>query len=77
MGAKTALLAFTDGGIRPAMLGDTQSDLAETEALVRRVHPGYAVEPIGEAMLFGSEYPPDDVTCATTLAGAELLTDRR
>lgn len=77
MGAKTALLAFADGDIRPALLGATRSGLAETEELVRQVHKGYAVEAIGEATLMGGEYPPDDVTYATTLAGAELLCDRR
>jgi hypothetical protein len=81
MGAKTALLAFSDGDIRPALLGATRSDLAEAEALVRRVHRdhvqrGYTVEAIGDSSL-DECYPPDDITCATILPGAELLCDRR
>jgi hypothetical protein len=81
MGAKTALLAFSDGDIRPALLGATRSDLAEAEALVRRVHQdyverGYAVEGMGDSSLDNC-YPPDDVTCATVLPGAELLCDGR
>jgi hypothetical protein len=39
MGAKTALLAFTDGDLRPALLGATRSDQAEAEELVRQAHP--------------------------------------
>ncbi|GAA1288463.1 hypothetical protein Psi02_71280 [Planotetraspora silvatica] len=77
MGAKTALLAFTDGDIRPALLGATRSERAETEALVRQVHPGYAVAPAEDGTLWDSVYPPDDVTYATVLAGAELFCDRR
>jgi hypothetical protein len=83
VGAKTAILAFTDGDIRPALLGATRCDPAEAEALVRGVHRdyverGYTIEAIREGVLFEWEYPPDDdTTCATILAGAELLCDRR
>ena len=77
MGAKTALLAFADGDIRPALRGATRSERAETEALVRQVHPGYAVEPADDNTLFDGTYPPDDLIYATVLAGAELYCDRR
>ncbi|WP_426504278.1 DUF6928 family protein [Dactylosporangium sp. McL0621] len=77
MGAKTGLLAFADGDIRPALRGATRSDRAETEALVRQVHPGYVVAPADDGTLFENEYPPDDITYATLLAGAELYCDRR
>jgi hypothetical protein len=77
MGAKTALLAFTVGDLRPALLGATRCDRAEAEALVHRVHPGYRVTPIDDGTLFDSTYPPDDTTFATVLAGAELLCDSR
>lgn len=81
MGAKTGLLAFSDGDIRPALQGAARSDRAEAEALVRRVHQdyvqrGYAVEAIGDSSLDDC-YPPDDNTCVTILPGAELLCDRR
>lgn len=81
MGAKTGLLAFSDGDIRPALLGATQSERPEAEALVRRVHQdhvqrGHTVEPIGDTTL-EITYPPDDITCATVLPGADLLCDRR
>ncbi|MFI7427371.1 DUF6928 family protein [Micromonospora sp. NPDC049836] len=77
MGAKTALLAFTDGDIRTALRGATRSDRAEAEALVRQLHPGYVVEPADDNTLLDGTYPPDDLTYATVLAGAELYCDRR
>lgn len=77
MGAKTALLAFADGDLRPALYGATRSELSETETLVRQIHPGRVVEPFGESTLFDGIYPPDDITYATKLAGAELYCDRR
>ncbi|MGI5149722.1 DUF6928 family protein [Plantactinospora sp. CA-294935] len=77
MGAKTALFAFTDGDLLPALLGATVCDPAEAEEVVRRVHPGHEVTRIGDGTLFDRPYPPDDITYATVLAGAELLCDRR
>ncbi len=76
MGAKTALLAFTDGDLRPALLGATRSTPAEAEALVREVLPRYEVRWVGDTTL-DATYPPDDVTYAAVLPGAELLCDRR
>ncbi|MEV4384684.1 hypothetical protein AB0J68_02980 [Micromonospora sp. NPDC049580] len=77
MGAKTALLAFTDGDIRPTLRGATRSERTKTEALVRQIHPGYLVEPADDNTLLDGTYPPDDVMYATVLAGAELYCDRR
>lgn len=76
MGAKTALLAFTDGDLRPALLGATPSDPAEAEALVREILPGYDVALVDGSTLEAT-YPPDDITHVTLLPGAELLCDRR
>lgn len=80
-GAKTGLLAFSDGDIRPALRDASRSGLAEAEALVRRVHQGYVqrgytVEAAGGSSLDNC-YPPEDSTCVTILPGAELLCDRR
>jgi hypothetical protein len=77
MGAKTALLAFADGDLRPALLGASRCDLVEAEHLVRQVHPGYDVTAVGDGTLFDDTNPPDDITYATVLAGAELLCDGR
>jgi hypothetical protein len=77
MGAKTALLAFSDGDLRPALLGATRSEPGEVEELVRQMHPGYLVTPADDGTLSGNVYPPDDVTYATVLAGAELFCSQR
>ncbi|MEU4820297.1 hypothetical protein AB0H37_00335 [Actinomadura sp. NPDC023710] len=74
MGAKTALLAFTDGDIRSTLVGSPSSDRAEAENLVRRIHPGYAIERIADGTL-DCTYPPDDVTYALALPGTDLLID--
>ncbi|WP_144120789.1 DUF6928 family protein [Catellatospora sichuanensis] len=76
MGAKTALLAFVDGEVRPALLGALPAARAEVEQAVRRVHPGHQVEFDAETSLDDTN-PPDDVTNATVLAGAEIFCDRR
>jgi len=76
-GAKTALLAFADGDLRPALLGATRSERAEVERLVRQLYPGYLVASADDGRLSDDLYPPDDITYATVLAGAELLCDRR
>ncbi|WP_067813227.1 DUF6928 family protein [Actinomadura kijaniata] len=77
MGAKTGLLAFSDGDVRPRLRRAARPDPAEVEALVRRVHPDHAVEPGDEGALAYSTYPPDDVTYATVLPGAEVLCSQR
>ncbi|MFI7211576.1 DUF6928 family protein [Micromonospora maritima] len=76
MGAKTALLAFVDGDLRPALRGARPSGPAEAEAMVRQFLPGYVVTLTGDSTLEAT-YPPDDITCATVLPGAVLLCDRR
>ncbi|BCJ45703.1 hypothetical protein GCM10010168_58760 [Actinoplanes ianthinogenes] len=77
MGAKTALLAFTKGDLRPALREAVDADPAEVLALVRGIHPGYDVTPIADGVLGDDTYPPDDTSYATVLAGAELFCDRR
>src|SRR5947209_866440 len=77
MGAKTALLAFTDGDVRPALRGAVRSDSAEVVELVRGLHPSYEVTAIGDGSLGEDAYPPDDTSYATVLAGAELFCDQR
>lgn len=82
MGAKTALLAFVDGGLPAALRKAGQSQRAESgaseaEAVVRRLSPGYAVTPISGGTLLEDCYPPDDVAFAAVLPDAVLLCDRR
>lgn len=77
MGAKTALLAFADGDLRPALLGATRPERGKVEGLVRQIYPGYLVASADDGNLLDDVYPPDDFTYATLLAGAELFCDRR
>lgn len=77
MGAKTALLAFAEGDVPPALLGAMRCDPTEAEELVRRIHPGYDIAPAGEGNLGDDVRPPDDITYATALAGVDLYCDRR
>ncbi|RAK36655.1 hypothetical protein B0I29_108245 [Actinoplanes lutulentus] len=77
MGAKTALLAFTDGDLRPALRGVARPDSAEVIGLVRELHPDYEVTPIGEGSVGDYSYPPDDTSYVAVVAGAELFCDRR
>lgn len=77
MGAKTALLAFAKGDPRQALRRATRSDRAQVEASVRRLHPGYDVEPIDDGTLADWVHPPDDTTYATVLPGVELFCDLR
>ena len=77
MGAKTALLAFTEGDLRPALRGAARPDPAQVIDLVRELHPTYEVTPIADGSLGDDTYPPDDTSYATVLAGAELFCDRR
>lgn len=76
MGAKTALLAFAEGDIRPVLAGASRSDRTASENLVRQIHPDYAVEAIADSTL-DNTYPPDDVTYAAALPGLDLIVDRR
>ncbi|XVQ10570.1 DUF6928 family protein [Spirillospora sp. CA-255316] len=77
MGAKTALLAFADGDLRPALLGASRPERAEVASLVGRLHPTHLVEPADDSTLSDCVYPPDDFTYATALAGAEVFCDQR
>lgn len=77
MGAKTALLAFTDNDIRTALSAGVRPDQAETEGLVRQVLPGYTVEPAEGTELWEATYPGDDFTYAAKLPALDIVADRR
>ncbi|MFI6520473.1 DUF6928 family protein [Spirillospora sp. NPDC050679] len=77
MGAKTALLAFAEADVRPALTSAGRTGRAEAEALVRRVHPGHAITAIQKKALQDCVHPPDDTTYAVALAGVDLVCDRR
>ena len=80
MGAKTAVLAVSDGDPRPALrdaVGSSGGAPERAEALVRRVFPGYAVAAAEGSALGDAAYPADDRTYAAVLDGVELVCDCR
>jgi hypothetical protein len=77
MGAKTALLAFAEGNIPPALLGATRCERSEAEELVRQIHPGYNVAAAEDGTLGDDVYPPQGITYVTVLAGVDLICDQR
>ncbi|MFI6265929.1 DUF6928 family protein [Micromonospora sp. NPDC051006] len=77
MGAKTGLLAFGGGDLRAAIRHAGPADLPASEALVRRVHPGHAVERTADSTLFDGTYPPTDVTYAAVTDRVSVVCDQR
>ncbi len=77
MGAKTALLAFAGGDLRPALREAVPAGEAEAGELVRALHPGYEVTSIGESVLGDDCYPPEDTSYVAVLPGAVLFCDGR
>ncbi|GAA1657774.1 DUF6928 family protein [Actinoplanes couchii] len=76
MGAKAALLAFSDGDLRAVLRDAVPSDVAAAEAVVREIFPGAEVTAAGDTTL-EETYPPDRVTHVTVLPGATVLCDRQ
>jgi hypothetical protein len=90
MGAKTVLLAFVDGDLPAALRAATRSETTgqvpggsgfrgaeETEAVVRRLSPGYEVTPRAGGTLFEDCYPPAGIVFAAVMPGATLLCGRQ
>ncbi|MEU3773143.1 hypothetical protein AB0F11_08010 [Streptomyces sp. NPDC032472] len=64
MGAKTALLAYSDGNAASALRAAGEPAAEETAALVARVFPGRAAEPAGGEVLGEATYPAERLTYA-------------
>ncbi|GAA0921446.1 DUF6928 family protein [Virgisporangium aurantiacum] len=76
MGVKVGILAFGDD-IPVRLRGGPVADEDRTLEFVRRVHPGYVVEPIEGCALKYATYPPDDVVFASSSAGLDIVCDQR
>jgi hypothetical protein len=80
MGAKTGLLAWTTGSVGDALrdrpAGKTSGERAQ--ALLRRLHPGWRIEPEDDeyANLSEAAYPPEDVAYAACFPGLDIVCDR-
>lgn len=77
MGARSALLAFTDGDLPSVLRDAAESGAAEAEALVRAVHPAREVRPAAGITLLDGVNPPPGVTYAAVFPGASILSDTR
>ncbi|WP_051942788.1 DUF6928 family protein [Streptacidiphilus rugosus] len=77
MGAKTGLLVFVDGDVPAALKQVGDADPERTSAMMRRLYPGWTVEPIAGSTLSDGVYPPDGQAYAGSWPGVELVCDRR
>jgi hypothetical protein len=77
VGAKTGLLAFTDGDLPVTLRESVLPDRAETAALVGQVLPGYTLEDVDDLALGYAVYPDDEIIYAATAGGTTILCDRR
>ncbi len=77
MGAKTALLMFTDQDVPAALQSASAASHDRVAALVEAVLPGYGMEPVGGNVLGDAVYPDDGIIYATSTGGVDLFCDRR
>jgi hypothetical protein len=77
MGAKTALLAYTNGSIAQVLRADAVARLGDTVALVTGLFPGWTVEPTDRSSLSEAVYPPDGIAYAGAFPGVDVICDRR
>ncbi|MEZ0110906.1 hypothetical protein ABH920_004921 [Catenulispora sp. EB89] len=73
MGAKTEILAFAEGDIVEALRRGETSDPVAAEGLVRRLAPGWQVEPTGGEALAEATYPPADTVYVLSVPGLDLI----
>jgi hypothetical protein len=77
VGAKSAMLVFSEGRAADRLRVARESDEAATAALVARVHPGCTVELASGESLWDGTYPPDGICYAASSEGVEIVCDRR
>lgn len=73
VGAKTEIMAFTDGDIAEVLRRSEASDPAAAESLVRRLAPGWQVTPTEGEALAEATYPPVGIVYALSVPGLDLL----
>lgn len=73
MGAKTEMLAFAAGDIADVLHRPGVSDPAAAEELVRRLAPGWQVEPAEGESLAEATYPPEDTVYGLSIPGLDLV----
>ena len=76
MGAKTGLIAYSEGDLISHLRATTQPDQVRTEALVELAHPGWARTPVERNTLLDGSYPPENIVYATSMPGVDLICSR-
>ncbi len=75
MGAKTSLLAYSNGPIAPRLRATFEPDPVGAEKLVELVHPGIPRAPIDPDTL-DRTWPQDGTAYATSGPGIDIISDR-
>ncbi|GAA1657344.1 hypothetical protein GCM10009733_063770 [Nonomuraea maheshkhaliensis] len=73
MGAKTSLIAYSDGDLPGLLRTLHRPDASATAALIDRAFPGWAVSPAEPGNLSDDVRPPEDLAYATSFPGVELI----
>lgn len=77
MGAKTGLLVYADGEV-PGLLRQVGTpDPARTSAMMRRLYPGWEIEPCEGIDLSDGVYPPKGTAYAASWPGVDVIGDQR
>jgi len=76
MGAKTALLVYTDAGASGAPRMTDTADSERTQALVRRLYPGWEVADTAGCELGDATYPPEGTAYVGSFPGADIVCDQ-
>jgi len=77
MGAKTGLLVYADGEVPDLLRQVGTADLARTSAMMRRLYPGYEIEPCDGTELWDGVYPPKGTAYAASWPSVDVLGDQR
>ncbi|MFC1410839.1 hypothetical protein ACEZCY_16025 [Streptacidiphilus sp. N1-12] len=76
MGAKTALLAYMDAEGPSALRPTVAADRERTEALVRRLYPGWEIADAAACELGEATYPPEGTAYVGSFPGMDIVCDR-
>ncbi|MGQ4383293.1 DUF6928 family protein [Streptomyces sp. SAS_270] len=77
MGAKTGLLVYADGEVPRLLRQVGTADLARTSAMMRRLYPGWEIEPCEGTDLSDGVYPPKGTAYAASWPGVDVIGDQR
>lgn len=77
MGAKTGLLVYADGDVPDLLRQVGTADLSQTSGMMRRLYPGWDIEPCEGTELGDGVYPPKGTAYAASWPGVDVVGDQR